>query len=48
MNSIEKIIELTVMLIQVVFGFLPPWCIVFCGSAFVVIVAIIVYKLFRG
>ena len=48
MNSLEKILESVVVIIQAVFGFLPPWCLVFTASAFVVVLALIVYKLTRG
>jgi len=48
MSGVEKFIESIVILIQAVFGFLPPWCLVFVGTAFGVVVAVIIYKLFRG
>lgn len=48
LNNISRLFDSVVSLICSVFSFLPPWCLVFLGSAFVFMMAVFVYKLVRG
>lgn len=48
LNSIGKLLESIVYVLFSVFSFLPAWCQVFVGSAFVFMIAVFIYKLIRG
>lgn len=37
-----------VVLLQAVFGFFPPWVLVFIGSCTLLVLGLIAYKLIRG
>ena len=44
LNTIKDI----VVVVQAVFGFLPPWVSVFIGSCTLIVLGLIAYKLIRG
>lgn len=48
LNSIARLFDAIVSLFGAVFGFLPPWVLVFVGSACVFMLGVFVYKLIRG
>lgn len=48
LSQIGRLFENIIALIGSVFGFLPPWVLVFMGSAFVFMVGVFIYKLIRG
>ena len=48
LNSLKNLFESIISLVSAVFGFLPPWCVVFVGSVFVFVIGVFIYKLVRG
>lgn len=47
-NSISRLFDAIITLFGAVFGFLPPWVLVFVGSVCLFMLGVFVYKLFRG